>query len=112
VTNYLDRYAGDQPEKIAYLKDYFLRVLCRINQGRSAKDRVMEFLYKEAVKSEASAKFVMELYSWLSATNSIGDRAKFIEVMLELQERYPDLEGPIQVKPIEVRTGKRRSASA
>ena len=41
VTNYLENYATNSPEKIAELEMYFVRVLSLVNRSRVAKNRIL-----------------------------------------------------------------------
>ena len=68
-----------------------------------AKDRVLAFLQSEAVKSRESATTISNILARISATCAIGDRARTIEAMLDLQESFADIELPITSKPLEVR---------
>ncbi|MEW6732975.1 MAG: WGR domain-containing protein [Acidobacteriota bacterium] len=103
VTNYLERYASDNPAHLQELKPYFISVLSRVNKARVAKRRVLSFLAAEARKSVAAAEVVGEILTRQSLTIAIRDKAIAIETMLELHNYYPDLTLPIQVKPMEVR---------
>ena len=98
VTNYLDRYAAGQPERLRTLVPYFRRVLTRVNRGRAAKARVLLFLRQEMARSAEMAAIVAELLAWLSVMEQVGDRATVLEMMLDLTERYPELTVPITVQ--------------
>ena len=87
------------------LTPYFLSVLSRVNKGRVAKQRVLDFLQREATKSEAAAQTVAEILTRQSATGAIGDRARTIEIMNRLRTVYPDLPLPLTVRPVEARGG-------
>src|SRR5262249_36600357 len=82
ATNYLERYAADNPARLAELKPYFLSVLSRVNKARVAKDRVMAFLVSEAQKDEAAARLVTEILTRQAVTIARGDRAAAIEALL------------------------------
>jgi predicted DNA-binding WGR domain protein len=98
ATNYLEQFARDNTERLKGLSHYFLSILSRVNKGRIAKQRVMQFLLQEAQKSEASAQFVVEIVNRVSATISIQDRARAIEMMVDLKRRYPSLPVLLQVQ--------------
>lgn len=105
ATNYLESYAGGNPERLRELMPFFISVLSRVNKGRVAKQRVFAFLEKEAEKSEAAARVVAEILSRQSATIAIGDKAAAIQTMLKIHRNYPHLSLPIQVKVVsEVRS--------
>lgn len=103
VTNYLENYAADSPEKIAELEMYFVCVLSLVNRSRVAKNRILNFLENEAMKDEKSAQTVAKILARQSATAAIGDKAKTIESMLKIRYKFPEIALPIQVKALEVR---------
>ncbi|MCC3406842.1 MAG: WGR domain-containing protein [Microcoleus sp. PH2017_10_PVI_O_A] len=105
ATNYLEGYAASNPERLRELAPFFVAVLSRVNQGRVAKKRVFAFLDAEAQKSEAAARIVADILTRQSATIALGDKAAAIETMLKIRRSYPQIDLPIQVKPVvEVRT--------
>jgi hypothetical protein len=103
ATNYLDRYAADDVERLRELTPFFVSVLSRVNKGRVAKDRVLALLGREALKSEQAAREVAEILTRISATCAIGDKAAAIEAMLDIHEAFSDVPLPITVQPVEVR---------
>jgi predicted DNA-binding WGR domain protein len=103
VTNYLERYCADAPERLRELSHYFTSVLARVNKARVAKARVMAFLTAEALKSEAAARVVADILTRQSATIAIGQKAAAIEAMLVIRRMYPWIPLPLNVKPAEVR---------
>lgn len=102
ATNYLERFAADDVEKIQSLEFYFRSVLTRVNKSRIAKNRIYQFLLVEGRKSETAAKVVGAILSDVSAIAAIGDKAKCIEVLLQLKSLY-EVETPLVAKEIEVR---------
>lgn len=102
ATNYLERFAADDVEKIQSLEFYFRSVLTRVNKARIAKNRIYQFLLTEGRKSEAAAKAVSAILSDISAMAAIGDKARCIEVLLQLRSLY-EVETPLKVKLIETR---------
>jgi hypothetical protein len=103
VTNYLDRYAAGQPERLRLLMPWMRRVLGRVNTGRAARIRVLAFLREQMTTSPQAAEIVAELLGWLSASSQLGNRAVAIELMLELSEAFEGIELPISVRPTELR---------
>lgn len=103
ATNYLERYAANNPERLEELNYYFTSVLSRINKARVAKDRVIAFLTAEAAKSEEAARIVATIFARQSATIATGDRARAIEAMLRINRLYPHISLPIRVREPEVR---------
>jgi len=106
VTNYLESYAVNDPEKLEELKPYFITVLSLVNRGSVAKKRIFAFLNGEAQKSLEAATVVAEIMTRQSATMVIADKAAAIECMVNIKRTYPDLELPILVK--EFKTADKR----
>lgn len=100
VTNYLESYAVNNPQRLQDLTPYFVTVLSRVNKGGVAKRRVFAFLEQEAAKSEAAARVVAEILTRQSATIAIGDKAKSIQIMLKIHQQYPQIALPIQVQAV------------
>jgi hypothetical protein len=100
VTNYLESYAVNNPQRLQDLTPYFVTVLSRVNKGGVAKRRVFAFLEQEYLKSEAAARVVAEILTRQSATIAIGDKAKAIQIMLKIHQRYPQISLPIQVQAV------------
>jgi predicted DNA-binding WGR domain protein len=98
ATNYLTTYAADSCERLQELTPYFVSVLCRVNKGRIAKQRIFQFLEAEAQKSEAAATIVAEILTRQSVTMAIGDKASAIEIMVKIKHHYPDIPLPLQVQ--------------
>lgn len=102
ATNYLERFAAGQPERLESLMPYFTSVLSRVNQGRIAKHRVLEFLRVEGARDVRSASVVVPLLYRLAATISIEYRAAALEVMMSIHRARPEVSLPVQVKPVRV----------
>jgi hypothetical protein len=102
ATNYLERYAADDVARISSLEFYIRSVLTRVNKGRVAKNRIYQFLLTEGRKSGEAAKVVSGILSDVSATGAIGDKAKCIEVLLQLKSLY-EVETPLTLKPFVTR---------
>ncbi len=103
ATQYLERYASNQPDRLRELMPYFTRVLGQVNRARVAKQRIFAFLDREAQLSLSAAELVAELLTRQSAAIPIGDRSKSIEILLTIHNQYPQLVVPISVKPIVVK---------
>lgn len=101
ATNYLERFASDHPERLQGLSHYFLSILSRVNKGGVAKQRIYQFLEAEGVKSEASARVVAEIVGRVSATISVRDRARAIEVLTGLKRKYPIIESPLRIQEVQ-----------
>ncbi|PZR23861.1 MAG: hypothetical protein DI535_23250 [Citrobacter freundii] len=102
ATNYMERFATDNLENLKALEFYFRSVLTRVNKSRIAKDRIFLFLLTEGLKSEEAAKMVTDIITDISALTAIGDKAKCIDLLIQLKSIYA-LDVPLQVKQIETR---------
>ncbi len=102
ATNYLERFAADNPERLEQLGFYFRSVLSRVNQARTAKNRIFKFLLAEGKKTEQSARMVVQLITDISATVAIDDKAKCIEILHSLKNLY-HVEVPMVLKPVSVK---------
>lgn len=102
ATNYLERFASGQPARIMELDLYFRTVLSRIGAGRVAKRRVRTFLEREAFADRQVAEFVITLLGRQAGTVAIQDKAEMIRILDGLRRAWPDLAGPLKVKPVEV----------
>jgi hypothetical protein len=102
ATNYLERFASGRPERIAELDLYFRTVLSRIGAGRVAKRRVLAFLEKEALADERVAAFATTLLGRQVGTVAIQDKAEMIRILDAMRRAWPDLAGPLKVKPVEI----------
>ncbi|MGL5875790.1 MAG: WGR domain-containing protein [Xenococcaceae cyanobacterium] len=100
ATNYLENYAANNLDRLIKLTPYFITVLSRVNKGRIAKQRIFQFLDKQAQNNQAAAKIVAEILTRQSVTIAIGDKANAIQIMLKIQKKYPDISLPIQQKKI------------
>ncbi len=105
AANFLERYAGEDPGRLRELTFYFQSVLSRVNQGRVARDRVLNFLQKVSQSSAESAAVVAEVLGRVSATVAVGDRARAIEILAGIHAAFPETAMPLRVLPVEVRRG-------
>jgi predicted DNA-binding WGR domain protein len=103
ATNYLERFAANDTQKLQKLIFYFRSVLTRVNKGRIAKGRIFAFLHQESKISIESARIVSAILRDVSATVSIEDKAKCIAIMQDLKARYEELNLPIRVMEFETR---------
>ena len=104
ATNYLEGYAANHPERLRELQPYFTIVLGQVNRSRVAKQRIFRFLSAESAKSRAAAETIAEILTRQSAAIAIRDKSQAIEILLKIRKAYPDIETPISVKPVPVRT--------
>jgi len=103
ATNYLERYAAGNFERLSGLVPYFQSVLSRVNKARVAKLRCFDFLKQEALASREAAELAAAIMARQSATIAVEYRAKAIETMLLIQRRHPDIEMPLELIAEEVR---------
>jgi hypothetical protein len=96
ATNYLAEYAAGNLTYLQELEFYFRSVLSRVNKARVAKERIFTFLEQEALKSEAAAVYIAGIIAPISATVAIGDKARCIQIMRNIQTQYAGIELPIQ----------------
>jgi hypothetical protein len=102
ATAYLENYATDNLNILQSLEYYFRTVLTRVNKARVAKNKVFDFLEKEALKSPEAATYIGRIIADISATVSIGDKARCITIMRNIQQQF-DVALPIQWHAIVVR---------
>ncbi|MCH2045722.1 MAG: hypothetical protein MK212_16515, partial [Saprospiraceae bacterium] len=100
ATNYLERFATGDLNRLKKLELYFVTVLSQVNKARTAKDRILQFLHKEAMDAFEAAELLAKILDRLSVTVAIGDKATSIEMMRDIHEKYPDIKLPIQFKEI------------
>ena len=98
VTNYLERFASGDVERIKGLDFYFHAVLSQVNKGRVAKERVFGFLHKEALANEEVAAFVIPLVNRIALTIARKDKAQCIRILTDLRYKYPHLESPLTLQ--------------
>ena len=104
ASNYLMRFAVDQPERIELLEPYFRTVLSKIGAGRTAKQRIFALLEQESQKNEKTAQLVATLLDRISATIAIEDKATCITILLKLSHKWPKIPVPLQPLDPELRT--------
>jgi predicted DNA-binding WGR domain protein len=98
ASQYLEDYAADHPDRLAELTPYFGRVLAQVNRSRVAKTRIFNFLSAEAIKNVTAAQLVVEVLTRQSASIAINERARSLETLLKIHQRYPELAVPITIK--------------
>jgi len=92
ATNYLEKYASDKPEHIEKLDLYFVTVLSGVNKSSVAKERIYNFLRKEGLKNEKTAKIVSKILKRQSAMMTVRDKAKCVQIMRDLDKIYGNLD--------------------
>ena len=101
-TNYLERFATQNLERLQSMDFYFRSVLMRVNQGRIAKNRILSFLETEARNSEPTAIWFVNLLNDLVATSAIQDKERFIQILQGLKSQYPNLDVAIVFEDFEI----------
>lgn len=91
ATNYLERFATGNLQRLKEMEFYFRCVLMQVNKGRVAKDRVLDFLEKEALSSKETAFWVVPLFNDLVATSAVQDKERFIQILQKLKTKYENL---------------------
>ncbi|MCJ8281028.1 MAG: hypothetical protein MJK14_14385 [Rivularia sp. ALOHA_DT_140] len=100
VTNYFEKYAADNPQRLRELTPYFTTVLSSVNRNRTAKKRILHFLKAESDKSREIAEIIAKIITRQSLTMAITDKSTAIEIMLKINNKYPNISLPIQIKPV------------
>jgi predicted DNA-binding WGR domain protein len=104
ASQYLEDYGANNPDRLAELAPYFSRVLGQVNRARIVKDRIFNFLQAEASKNEAAARVVAGLLTRQSVSIAIGEKARSLEMLLQIHRQYPVLQVPIVVPPVTVKS--------
>ncbi|QHS58751.1 hypothetical protein [Chitinophaga agri] len=100
ATNYLENYAANNLPYLKEMEHYFRSVLSRVNKARIAKERIFNFLEKEAVRSAEAAEYIGSIITDISATVAIGDKARCISIMRNIHQAYPDVLLPVRFSEI------------
>ncbi|HMA97738.1 MAG TPA: WGR domain-containing protein [Polyangiaceae bacterium] len=108
VTTLLDRYARGNLALLERLLPCLTTVLCQVNRGGIAKQRVLEFLRTEALSSREAAQLIAPLLERQSLTLAVSHKAPIIATMVSLHERYPEVPVPLVPHPITVQERSRR----
>ncbi len=103
ASGFFEQNATENPERMAELEPFFVSVLSRVNRGRIAKTRVMDLLLREALRHQSAAQTTVRILTRVSATSAIQDRENIIAALLDIAERWPDMNSPLELKPVEIR---------
>ncbi|WP_160711003.1 HEAT repeat domain-containing protein [Chitinophaga solisilvae] len=104
ATGYLENYAAGNLAYLQQLEHYFRAVLSRVNKARVAKERIFAFLEKEALKSAEAAACIGNIIAHISATVSIGDKARCITIMRNIQQQQSDVALPVTIIPARIKS--------
>jgi predicted DNA-binding WGR domain protein len=97
-TAYLEKYADNNLEILKSLLPYFIILLSQVNKGKVAKVRVMNFLRKESMKNEDAAMFAAEIFTRVSVSMAINEKAECIAALRDIRKKYTSLYSPIEIK--------------
>lgn len=105
VAHWLHATVADDPARLARFRDYFRRALSQVNKGRRVKQAIHDLLRQQALRSEALAREVADLFEWLAVTSALGDQAQYVAGLYEIQRRFPAIASRLTVVPPEARGG-------
>lgn len=98
ATHFLDTYASGKSAVIPRLLPYFRTLLSQPNKNKVGWQRVIAFIDKEARKSPEMAELFIPLLHHASATSAIGEKARYLEILLQLKGTFPHLDFPIHTQ--------------
>ena len=100
TTAYLEQHAAGKIDVLQKLEPYFITLLSQVNKGRIAKQRIMDFLRKESLKNETSATLASGIFTRVSVSVAINERAECIAALRDIQKKFTSLSSPVVVKSI------------
>jgi hypothetical protein len=100
TTAYLEQHAADNIDMLQKLEPYFITLLSQVNKGRIAKQRIMDFLRKESLQNEAAATLASGIFTRVSVSVAINERAECIAALRDIQKKFTSLSSPVVVKSI------------
>jgi hypothetical protein len=103
VSAMVAEHAAGDTARLAKLLPFFSSVLGRVNRGRVAKERALDFLGREALGSREAAGLVAELLSVVSATMAKTYKARAIEILAAIRTAHPDVPMPLSKRVVEQR---------
>lgn len=103
VSNYVHRYAEKDLAKLKQLEYFFSSALNQINRGKTVKLRLFEFLRQQALADVAIAEWVLPLITRLSLTIALRDKATCLRILLDIQQKYPQLNTPLTIEEPELK---------
>ncbi|MFK7758067.1 MAG: WGR domain-containing protein [Flavobacteriales bacterium] len=99
-SNYLNLHAKGNEDVVLQLKHYFKAILYAVNEGAASKKRVFAFLRQEILGSKKVAEMTLEIINDLLKIQAKGDKSRTIDLALEINEYYSDLELPVVLTPL------------
>ena len=100
ATAYLEQYAAGNIDILNKLKLYFITLLSQVNKGKVAKARVMQFLKNEAQRDEQTARLAADVFSRVSVSVAITERAECISALRDITKRFPEIDTPMVIKEV------------
>jgi hypothetical protein len=92
-------HVGADLKRLEAIAPYLTTVLCQVNRGRIAKQRVMALVRRTATQSAEHARLLAPILERQSATIAITQKHPLIATMVAIGETYPDVRLPITVVP-------------
>lgn len=108
VSGLLERFGRGNLPLLKDLLPCLTTILSQVNRGGVAKQRVLEFLRKEAVSSLEAAAVLAPLLERQSLTRAVSHRGPLIATLVDVHERYPEVPVPLSsaVVPLHSRGGR------
>jgi hypothetical protein len=100
VSSLLETHVGGDLAKLEAVAPFLVTVLCQVNRGGVAKQRVMRLLRSEATRSAEHARVIAPILDRQSATIAVTQKHPLIATMVAVGEAYPDVALPITVVPV------------
>ena len=98
TTAYLELHAAGNIGVLQKLEPYFITLLSQVNKGKIAKRRVMDFLRKESLKDEAAATLAAGIFTRVSVSVAITERAECIAALRDIQKKFTSMSSPMILK--------------
>jgi predicted DNA-binding WGR domain protein len=95
TTAYLENYACGKPDIIQQLKPYFITLLSHVNKGKAAKARAFAILRKEALKNEETARIAADIFTRVSVSMAIHEKAECIAALRDIHNTYASISSPV-----------------
>lgn len=103
VSGLLERFGHGNLVLLEQLLPCLTTILCQVNRGGVAKQRVLAFVREEAVASPEAAALLAPLLARQSLTRAVSHRGPLIATMVEVRDRFPEVPLPISSEVVPVR---------
>jgi hypothetical protein len=84
-----------EPDKIKELKPFFKSILFKVNKGRKAKNKLLSYIEKIAVKDAFIAAEIMILLEEFAGTMTKKDFSDCLTIMVRIKMKYPYIKSSI-----------------